>query len=86
MVKDPLTKLMSYALDKYYVIHYDFGREIKTITGLLIHYPSPVVVMNEKGVYHLESKNIKDMHPISMPPAIAKHPCADLFNEYTTSD
>jgi hypothetical protein len=62
-----MDKAFGYACDKYYLVIYDrehCGHE-QRIKGLLLNYASGnVVLLADKGMYHIEYKDIVFMKPI----------------------
>lgn len=64
----PIYKLFDYACDKFYCIECDY----KIIKGLLLNYGSPMVVLAEEGIYHIEQRDIRHMRPISIPTTVSE--------------
>lgn len=65
-----MDKAFEYACDKYYLVIYDrehCGHE-QRIEGLLLNYASGnVVLLADKGMYHIKYKDIVFMKPIQLP-------------------
>lgn len=65
-----MDKIFGYACDKYYLVIYDrehCGYEQK-VEGLLLNYVSGnVVLLADKGMYHIKYRDIVFMKPIEPP-------------------
>ena len=67
---DNMFKAFDYACGKYYSVVYDRGRGgyEQRVQGLLLNYASgDVVLLSDKGMYHLKYKDIIFMKPIEPP-------------------
>lgn len=65
-----MDKAFGYACDKYYLVIYDRGHcgHEQRIEGLLLNYASGnVVLLADKGMYHIKYKDIVFMKPIEPP-------------------
>lgn len=63
-------KAFGYACDKYYIVVYDrdYGGYEKRVHGLLLNYTSGnIVLLSDKGIYHIKNKDIVFMRPIEPP-------------------
>lgn len=66
IMKD-MFKAFDYACDKYYSVIYDRERcgYEQRVEGLLLNYASGnVVLLSDKGIYHIKNKDIVFMRPI----------------------
>lgn len=64
---DNMMRAFSYACDKYYSVIYDRERcgYEQRVEGLLLNYASGnVVLLSDKGMYHIKNKDIVFMRPI----------------------
>ena len=67
---DNMFKAFDYACSKYYIVVYDrdHGGYEKRVHGLLLNYASGnLVLLSDKGMYHLKYKDIIFMRPIEPP-------------------
>lgn len=65
-----MDKAFEYACDKYYYVIYDRDRcgYEQRVEGLLLNYASGnVVLLSDKGMYHIKYKDIVFMKPIEPP-------------------
>ena len=65
-----MDKAFEYACDKYYHVIYDRDRcgYEQRVEGLLLNYASgSVVLLSDKGMYHIKYKDIVFMKPIEPP-------------------
>lgn len=62
-----MDKAFGYACDKYYHVIYDrdhYGHE-QRVEGLLLNYASGnIVLLSDKGMYHIKYKDVVFMKPI----------------------
>ena len=65
-----MDKAFGYACDKYYHVIYDrdhYGHE-QRVEGLLLNYASGnIVLLSDKGMYHIKYKDVVFMKPIEPP-------------------
>jgi hypothetical protein len=68
---DNMFKAFDYACGKYYGVVYDYDRGhggYGRVHGLLLNYASGnVVLLSDKGMYHLKYKDVIFMRPIEPP-------------------
>jgi len=62
-----MSKVCEYACDRYYQVVYSLGQYDveQSVHGLLLNYYSGnVVLLSEKGIYHIKYKDIVFMRPV----------------------
>lgn len=65
-----IDKALEYACDKYYHIIYDRDHQgyEQRVEGLLLNYASGnIVLLSDKGMYHIKNRDIVFMKPIEPP-------------------
>lgn len=62
-----IDKAFGYACDKYYRVFYDRNHDgyEKKVEGLLLNYASGnIVLLSDKGMYHIKYRDMVSMEPI----------------------
>lgn len=62
-----MAKAFGYACDKYYSVIYDRGHcgYEQRVEGLLLNYASgDIILLSDKGMYHIKNRDIVFMGPI----------------------
>lgn len=64
-----MSKICSYVCDRYYQVIYkgDYYLTEQAVSGFLVNYTGSIVLLSEKGIYHIGYKDIVFMKPINVP-------------------
>ena len=66
----PMSKVTEFVCNKYYHVVYrrDFLDPDQSVNGLLLNYSGGnVVLLSEKGIYHIKYRDVVFMRPIEPP-------------------
>ena len=84
-----MDKAFGYACDKYYHVIYDrdhYGCE-QRVEGLLLNYAGGnIVLLSDKGMYHIKYKDVVFMKPIEPPMNKLSEEFKDVLESFKESD
>lgn len=84
-----MAKVTEYACDKYYRVIYkrDYYEEEHKVEGLLLNYASGnIVLLSEKGIYHIKYNDIVFMKPIEPPTNRLSKEFNDLLKSFKKNE
>ena len=70
-----LNRAFDYACDRYYLVIYDRGHSgyEQNVEGLLLNYTSDnIILLSDKGIYHIKYRDVVFMKPIDIEPRMDK--------------